>query len=122
VFVGVARVVIQIPGARSLKERRRVVLSFKERLKSRLKVSAAEVGDADKYQVATVGVAVVSGDSRVCSELLDEVRSIAGNLPDGVLADFRSEVLSFGRGGRELSVDEQPPEQPPDLGDLPWGD
>ena len=39
--VGVMRLVLEIPGARSLKDKRQVVRSFKERVKSRLSVSRA---------------------------------------------------------------------------------
>ncbi|MFM2077254.1 MAG: hypothetical protein RJA49_1144, partial [Actinomycetota bacterium] len=44
-FVGVARIVLQIPGARSLKDRRRVVTGLKDRTRATLPVSIAEIGD-----------------------------------------------------------------------------
>jgi uncharacterized protein YlxP (DUF503 family) len=102
VFVGVARLVLQIPGARSLKDRRQVVKSFKERVKARLGVSMAEVGDTERTQVATLGVSVVSGESALCHELLDKIRAQAQTLPEAILADVRSEVFSFGAGGKGL--------------------
>lgn len=99
-FVGVARFVLQIPGARSLKDRRQVVRSLKERLRARLPVSVAEVGDVDRYQVATLGVAVVSGESARCREVLDAARGMAGTTADALLADAAAEVLPFGTSGR----------------------
>jgi uncharacterized protein YlxP (DUF503 family) len=102
VFVGVLRVVLQIPGSRSLKDKRRVTRSFKDRLRSRLPVSVAEVGDVESWQTATLGVAAVSGDSRRCDELLDAVVSAASSLRDALVADVRREVLSFGHGGSAL--------------------
>lgn len=101
-FVGVARVVLQIPGARSLKDRRQVVKSFKDKVKSRLGISAAEVGETEKLQLATLGVSVVSNDSEVCHELLGRVRGMAESLSDALVADMRTEVFSFGSGGRGL--------------------
>ena len=68
-FVGVARIVVQIPGARSLKDRRAVVRSFKDRVGARLKISVAEVGDPERWQIATFGVAVVSSERARCEEL-----------------------------------------------------
>ena len=47
-FVGVLRLTLQIPGSRSLKDKRRVTMSLKERLQARLHVSAAEVSSLDK--------------------------------------------------------------------------
>ena len=98
-FVGVARQVLQIPGARSLKDRRRVVRSFKDRLRARLPVSVAEVGDVERYQVATLGLAVVSADAARCQEVLSHAASIAGSLHDAVLADVATEIVPFGAGG-----------------------
>jgi uncharacterized protein len=101
-FVGVSRQVLQIPGARSLKDRRRVVKSLKDRLRARLPVSVAEVGDVERYQVATLGVAVVSADAARCREVLSRATSIAATLRDAVLADVATEVVSFGAGGSGL--------------------
>jgi uncharacterized protein YlxP (DUF503 family) len=98
--VGVMRLVLEIPGARSLKDKRQVVRSFKERVKSRLSVSIAEVDHHDKLQLAAFGVAVVSGDAAVCEELLSKVTAMASTLPDAILADRATEMVPFGAGGR----------------------
>jgi uncharacterized protein YlxP (DUF503 family) len=101
-FVGVGRLVLQIPGARSLKDRRRVVKSFKDRVRAKLPVSIAEVGDLEQLQVATVGVAVVANETERCDEILAAAVGMARVLPDAVLADVRTEVVPFGTGGRGL--------------------
>jgi hypothetical protein len=98
-FVGVARFVLQIPGARSLKERRRVVKSFKDRVRAKLPVSVAEVGDVERYQVATLGLTVVSRDKALCGSVLSQARSLAGSLGGALLADAAIEIVSFGEGG-----------------------
>src|SRR6185436_1275810 len=98
-FVGVARLVISIPGAQSLKDRRRVVKSFKDRVRARFPVSIAEVGDLERYQVATLGVAVVSGEAARCSEVLSAVARAAEQANDAVLADVATEIVPFGAGG-----------------------
>jgi uncharacterized protein len=102
VFVGVLRLVLQIPGARSLKERRKVVKSFKDRVRARLPVSVAEVGDVERYQVATLAVAIVSRDSARCREVLSRATSMASALSGALLADVASEILPFGIGGSGL--------------------
>jgi uncharacterized protein YlxP (DUF503 family) len=95
-------VVIQLPGARSLKDRRRVVKSLKDRLRAKLPVSVAEVGDLEQLQVATVGIAVVSNESERCHEILSAAVAMARVLPDGVLADVKTEIVPFGLGGGSL--------------------
>src|SRR5262249_47205157 len=98
-FVGVLRIRLQIPGARSLKDKRSVVRSLKERAQSRLRVSIAEVGELDHPQHATLGVAVVSNSSTVCDQMLASVASMAGSLPDALMTDRATEILPFGDGG-----------------------
>ena len=98
-FVGVARIVLQIPGARSLKDRRRVVKGLKDRARAKLPVSIAEIGDLERWQVATLGVSVVSNDSARCSEVLSHMATLAGGAHDALVADVATEIVSFGDGG-----------------------
>ena len=99
------RLVLNVPGARSLKERRRVVHAFRDRVRARLSVSIAEVGDLDRYQVAQLGVALVARDSRHCSELMSEVTKIARGLREAVLLDVSTEIVPFGEGGSSVQGD-----------------
>jgi len=98
-FVGVQRLVLQIPGARSLKDRRQAVRSFKERVQSRLRISVAEVGDLEHPQHATLAMAVVSNEAAVCDEVLAKAATMASTLPNAILADRATEVVPFGHGG-----------------------
>jgi uncharacterized protein len=99
-FVGVLRLRFSIPGSRSLKDRRSVVRSFKERTQARFRVSAAEVGDVEDPRTATVGVACVANDAAHCDEVLGEVARAANTLKDAILTDRALEIVSFGEGGR----------------------
>jgi uncharacterized protein YlxP (DUF503 family) len=101
-FIGVLRLVFQIPGAASLKDRRRVVKSFKDRVRARFPVSIAEVGDLERHQVATLGVAVVSGEAARCQEVLSAVSRAAEQANDAVLADVATEIVTFGAGGKSI--------------------
>ena len=101
-FVGIARIVLQIPGARSLKDRRSVVRSYKDRVRARLPISVAEVGDVEAWQLATIGLAVTSSDRLRCEEVISKAIALARSLGDAVVADVRTEVTSYGPGGRDL--------------------
>lgn len=59
-FVVTCRVQLAIAGARSLKEKRRVVRSAIERLRARHNAAVSEVADQDVWQQATLGMAVVT--------------------------------------------------------------
>jgi uncharacterized protein YlxP (DUF503 family) len=101
-FVGVARITLSIPGARSLKDRRRVVKSLKDRLRARLSVSVAEVGNVELHQLSTLGVAVLSSDSQRCSAVLGKAVAMARVQRDALLTDVATEIVSFGHGGKNL--------------------
>lgn len=101
-MVAIARYVLHLPGARTLKDRRQVVRSFRDRVRARLSASIAEVGDLDRTQVATLGVAVVGRDAAHAHELLSAVTRMAEVLPDAVLADVATEVVPLGPGGKSL--------------------
>jgi uncharacterized protein YlxP (DUF503 family) len=101
-YIGVLRLVFQIPGAASLKDRRRVVKSFKDRVKARFPVSIAEVGDLERYQVATLGVAIVANDAARCQEVLSAVSRAAEQANDAVLADVATEIVPYGAGGQGI--------------------
>lgn len=99
------RLVLNVPGARSLKDRRRVVHAFRDRVRARLSVSIAEVGELDRYQVAHLGVALVARDSRHCSELMSEVTKVARGLREATLLDVATEIVPFGEGGSSVQGD-----------------
>ncbi len=98
-FVGVLRFSLEIVGARSLKDKRSVVRSLKERVQGRMKVSIAEIGGLDNPRRATLGVACVSNSATVCDQVLADVAAMASVLPDAVLSDRATEIISFGDGG-----------------------
>lgn len=95
-FVGVLRLTFHIPHARSLKDKRRVVLSFRDRIRSRFDVSIAEVGGQDLHQRAVFGVSVVSGDAAVCDSVLEQVAQVAEQVTDAVLTDRETELVTIG--------------------------
>jgi uncharacterized protein YlxP (DUF503 family) len=71
--VGVLRLGLVIPAARSLKEKRHALRRIVDRVRSRYNVSIAEVGDNDIWQRAVVGVTAVANDHSFVNEVLDKV-------------------------------------------------
>jgi uncharacterized protein YlxP (DUF503 family) len=77
IFVGVLRLVLRIPGSRSLKDRRRVVASLRDRVFARHRAAFAEVGHLEAHDAAVVAISVVGNDARLLRSRLDAVRSDA---------------------------------------------
>lgn len=68
---------LHLPGVTSLKEKRAVVRSLVERLRSRLNVAAAEVGLQDQLQHAEIGFSTVSEELTTARRLAEEARRFA---------------------------------------------
>ena len=94
--IGLLTLEIHIPDARSLKDKRRVIARFRDRVRARFGVSIAEVGEQDKLQRAVFGVTVVSGDAAVCDSVLEQVAHVAATQEDAVLTDRATEVMTMG--------------------------
>ena len=93
-FVGVMVLDLHIPEASSLKEKRSVVKGLKDRIISRFKVAAAEVGDtADKWQLTSIGVACVSTEKAHAVEVLNKVADMVRSNTSVELLDYTIEVL-----------------------------
>ena len=77
-MAGVAGLVLfelHVPGARSLKEKRRVVKSLVERIAQRHRVSTSEVGLHDLHQRSEIALALVGSDARTVEQHLERIRS-----------------------------------------------
>jgi uncharacterized protein len=91
VVVGVIVWELEVLGAHSLKDKRRVVKSLKERLQSRFRVSAAETAYQDLWQRAEIAACVVSGEHRMVEEVLDAMdRLVTGDMRARVISSRRS--------------------------------
>lgn len=96
VVLGVARVVLHLPNSGSLKSKRQIVSGLLRRLRQELKVSAAEVGELDRWQLAELAIATVSGDRRQADRLLAASLSFVEAHSDGALVtDVSTELIQL---------------------------
>lgn len=77
-IIGTLKVRLQIYAAQSLKEKRRVLKSIKDRIKV-MNASVAEVDDLDKWQMSTLGMAIVSNEAGFVNSALDKVVELIAN-------------------------------------------
>jgi uncharacterized protein YlxP (DUF503 family) len=59
--------------SRTLKDKRQVVRSILDRLKSRFNVAAAEVGSHDDVKVAEIGIAAVGFENAAVQAVLNQI-------------------------------------------------
>lgn len=86
---------IHIEYAQSLKEKRMVVKSLRDKLRSHFEISAAEVALHDVHQRSRIAIAFVTGDGPTADALLDKIHSFIETNTDAVLAGWTSEKLEF---------------------------
>ena len=91
--VGILQFTLLIRGSRSLKEKRQVLRSVKDRLRARFNVAVAEVDDQDVWQKATLGVVTCANDSSRVREVLDEIVKQLRVHPSAELVDHQIDLL-----------------------------
>lgn len=91
--IGILQLELEIPGSVSLKEKRGIVKSLKERIRHRFNVSASEVDLHDVWNRAMLGIACVSIDPRSARDTLDNVVRFAEEHAGAVIGDYRIEVI-----------------------------
>lgn len=92
--VGVLVLIIQIPGCRSLKEKRGRLKPLMNRLYKEYKVSVAEVDDLDIWGRSVLACALVSNNARHTQRVLQKAANwVEMNWRDVELVDAQIEML-----------------------------
>ncbi|MCP4589991.1 MAG: DUF503 domain-containing protein [bacterium] len=91
--VGVLRMDFAIYEARSLKDKRRLLRSFKDRLAARHNVSVAEVDHLDSWQRAALAVAMVANDPVHVHSCLDKIVDLARRQRSLSLLDYDKSLV-----------------------------
>ena len=94
-FTGTAKICIHLEGGLTLKDKRRIVKSVIERLKSRFNVSAAEIDRLDNKRMAVIGLAVVSNDRTFTVSQIDTIMNFIYNDGRFYVGDVKTDVFSF---------------------------
>lgn len=90
-FIGACRIELLIPGSDSLKTKRVAVQSLKTRIKNKFNVSVAEVGNHDLWQRCSLGIAVVSNETRHINQILSKIMDLVESDARVLLLDYSIE-------------------------------
>lgn len=91
--IGLLELDLLIPGANSLKDKRRAIKSLKERLRNRFNCSVAETEHMDIWRRARLAVCIVSTDVRHVNSQLSSVVAFVASANRTELVDYRIEML-----------------------------
>ena len=89
-MIGSCEIEILIYESNSLKEKRHVIKSIIERIKSKFNASVAEVGYNELWNRSLIGIAVVSNKKILCDESISKIINFIDN-------DERVEILSVNK-------------------------
>lgn len=90
--VGTLEIKLLIRQSRSLKDKRRVIRSLKDRIRNRHNVSVAEVGALQSRQQAILAVAMVGNDAQYIDAALARVVEIVRFDRGAELLDYEVEI------------------------------
>lgn len=92
--IGYLTVELQIPASQSLKSKRQVTRSLISRLRQEFNVSVAEVDHQDSWQLCTLAVACVSGETSQVQQLLRRVATyIDEHAVDYYVLEVQAELI-----------------------------
>ena len=91
--VGILQFDIEIRWAQSLKDKRSIVKSIKDKTRRRFNISLAEFDNLDDPTIATMGAVMAGNDTRYILGALDKFLATIRQWPDAELVDSQVEVL-----------------------------
>ena len=94
-FVAVALFELHIEFAESLKDKRMVVKSLRDKLRNRFPISVAEVGLQDVHQHSRMALSFVTTDKSYAESTFEKVQTFIESNTDATLAGWTQELLDF---------------------------
>jgi uncharacterized protein YlxP (DUF503 family) len=91
--IGLLQVEMSLPEAHSLKDKRMVLRSLRDRILNRMNVSVAETGDQDLWQSAEMAFVTVAAHKDVVEKRLAEVSEILRGNPRHIVLHLETQLL-----------------------------
>jgi uncharacterized protein YlxP (DUF503 family) len=92
-IVGILELELRLFDAMSLKDKRRVVKSLKDRISNKYNVSVAEVADADSIGCSVLGIAMVANEKRFVESVLYKIFNFVERCPQLSLTEYHIEMV-----------------------------
>ena len=94
--VGCCSLKFFLHGNNSLKEKRRITKSIKDRVKNKFNISIAEIGDQDVWQNLHLGIVAVGSDFKYLDGLMSKVVESIDNMHLAEMTDCQIETVQLG--------------------------
>jgi uncharacterized protein len=92
--IGLVTLELYLPGVASLKEKRSIVKSMLARVQKQFNISAAEVGENDRWQTAVIAIVTVTNSPAHAQQILtNTIEWIEGHFPNLYISRQETEIL-----------------------------
>jgi uncharacterized protein YlxP (DUF503 family) len=91
--IGLVTASISIPEAHSLKDKRSVLRSLRDRVLNTMNVSVAEVGRQDAWQYSEMAFVTVAAETEVVQQRMSAISDFLRASPRHVLLNLHTELL-----------------------------
>ncbi|MFH0879773.1 MAG: DUF503 domain-containing protein [Lentisphaerota bacterium] len=92
-IIGLLHASLSIPEAHSLKDKRMVLRSLKDRIRNTMNVSVAEVGKQDLWKSSELAFVTVAAEKSVVEKRLSEVSTALHSNPRITLMDYVTQLI-----------------------------
>jgi len=92
-IIGVVIFDIHLPAVGSLKGKRKIIKSLKDRIRNKFNVSVAEIEAQDLWQKAVLAAAIVSPDKTFANSVLSKVSDLMNGQPEINVTNIEMEWL-----------------------------
>lgn len=91
--VGLYTIELFIGESQSLKDKRQVLHSLKDRLRGKFNLSIAEVGEQDLWQTAVIAMACVANEGAYVEQVLEQALNVIKGIPTVDIVRTQLELL-----------------------------
>jgi len=95
-FIGTIKFEVIIPGSTSLKDKRKVIQSLQNKIKSKFNVSIAEIDYQDKWQRTVIGLCFVNSAKKEIEEISQKIKNIFFENTDILIINETSDIIFVG--------------------------
>ncbi|SMF19474.1 DUF503 domain-containing protein [Desulfovibrio gilichinskyi] len=93
-IIGVLSLEFRLHGNRSLKGKRKIALSLKQKLRNKFNVSVSETDAQDSHEKLVLAVVTVSGETRKVESRLSKALSMIEAISPAELVNCKTEIFS----------------------------
>lgn len=92
-LVGLYQLELFIPQSGSLKSKRFVLKSLKDKIRSKFNVSVAEVDENERWQRAVLGIAMVCNERKFIDQVMNQIFNLVSEESEVEITNQQLEIL-----------------------------